>query len=133
MDYMRRSATEAQLGLEFGGVSKMESEFGFLLQSGLKFTFELEFEFEFDFEFKSELALEVAPELEFELASSSIHLPAFLPSVKETTATREKTDAELNFHVNFVRELPFRDPKLVSKRPSGRPEWNTSGNLRPRN
>ena len=71
-------------------MSKMEFEFEFLFQPGLKFTFELEFKFEFDFEFKSEFAFEVALELEFELASSSIHLPAFLPSVKETTATREK-------------------------------------------
>ena len=101
----------AQLGLEFGEVSKMEFEFEFLFQPGLKFTFELEF----DFEFKSEFAFEVALELEFELASSSIHLPAFLPSVKEPTATCEKTLAELNFHINFVRKLPSRDPKWVSK------------------
>ena len=71
---LRRSATEAQLGLEFGGVSKMEFEFEFLFQSGLKPTFKLEFEFEF----KSEFAFEVALELEFELASSSIPLPALL-------------------------------------------------------
>ena len=45
----------AQLGLEFG-------------------------EFELDFELKSELAFEVALELEYELASSSIHLPALLSS-----------------------------------------------------
>ena len=93
----------------------MEFEFEFLFQSGLKVTFGLEFEFEFDFEFKSEFALEVPLELELELASSSIHLPAFLPSVKETTATREKTDIELNFRIKFVRTLHFRDPKLVSK------------------
>ena len=68
----------AQLGLEFGEVSKMEFEFEFLFQPGLKFTFELEFEF--DFELKSEFAFEVAVEFEFELASSSIHLPAFLSS-----------------------------------------------------
>ena len=66
----------AQLGLEFGEVSKMEFESEFLFQSGLKFTFELEFEL--DFELKSEFAFEVALELEFEFASSSIHLPAFL-------------------------------------------------------
>ena len=93
----------------------MEFESEFLFQPGLKFTFELECEFEFDFESKLEFAVAVAFDLEPGLASSSIHLPAFLRSVKETTATREKTDAELNFHVNFVRELPFRDPKLVSK------------------
>ena len=75
---LRRSATEAQLGLEFGGVSKMEFEFEFLFRPGLKFAFELECEFEFDFEFKSEFAFEVALELEFELPSSPIHLPAFL-------------------------------------------------------
>ena len=57
---LRRSATEAQLGLEFGGVSEMEFEFELLFQPGLKFTFKLEFEFEFDSEFKSELAFEVA-------------------------------------------------------------------------
>ena len=69
----------------------MEFEFELLFQPGLKFTFELEFEFEFDFELKSEFAFEVALELEIELASSSsIHLLAFLPSVKETTATCEK-------------------------------------------
>ena len=68
----------------------MEFEFEFLFQPGLKFTFELEFEFELDFEFKSEFAFEIALELEFELASSSIHLPAFLSSVKETTATCDK-------------------------------------------
>ena len=94
-------------------MSKMEFAFECLFQPGLNFTFELEFEF--DFELKSEFEFEVALELELELASSPIHLPAFLRSVKETTATREKTDAELNLHVNFVRELPFRDPKLVSK------------------
>ena len=66
--YLRRSATEAQLGLEFGEVSKMEFEFEFLFQPGLKFTFDLEFEL--DFELKSELAFEVALELEYELASS---------------------------------------------------------------
>ena len=68
----------AQLGLEFGEVSKMESEFEFLFQPGLKFTFDLEFAL--DFELKSEFAFEVALELEFELASSSIHLPVFLAS-----------------------------------------------------
>ena len=94
---------------------EFESEFEFLFHPGLELTFQLEFEFEFDFESKLEFAIAVARELEFELASSSIHLPAFLRSVKETTAAREKTDAELNCHVNFVRELPFRDPKLVSK------------------
>ena len=93
----------------------MEFEFEFLFQPGLKFTFELEFEFELDFEFKSEFAFEVALESEFEFASSTIHLPAFLPSVKETTATREKNVPELNFNINVVRKLPFRDPKLVSK------------------
>ena len=66
----------AQLGLEFGEVPKMEFEFEFLFQPGLKFTFELEFEF--DFELKSEFAFEVAVEFEFESAASSIHLPAFL-------------------------------------------------------
>ena len=66
--------------MEFGSVSKMECEFEFLFQPGLKFSFKLEFEFEFDFGLKSELAFEVALELEFELASSSIHLPAFLRS-----------------------------------------------------
>ena len=64
---------------------------------------------------KSEFAFEVALELEFELASSPIHLPAFLSSVKETTAACKKTFAELNFHINLVRKLPFRNPKLVSK------------------
>ncbi len=101
MYYLRRSATEAQLGLEFGGVSKMDFEFEFLFQPGLKRTFELEFEFDF--------------ELELELASSSIYLPAFLRSVKETTAALEKTLAELNFHINFVRKLHFRYPKFASK------------------
>ena len=97
-------------------MSKMEFEFEFLFQPGLKFTFELEFEFEFDFEFKSEFAFEVPLELQFELASSSsIHLPAFLPNVNETSATCEKTLAELNFHINLVRKLPLRDPKWVSK------------------
>ena len=85
----------------------MKFEFEFLFQPGLKFTFELECEFAFDFEFKSEL--------EFELASSPIHLPAFLSSVKETTATCEKTLAELNFHINFLGKLPFRGLKSVSK------------------
>ena len=35
---LRRSATEAQLGLEFGGASKMEfeSEFEFLFEPGLE-------------------------------------------------------------------------------------------------
>ena len=93
----------------------MKCEFEFTFQPGLKFTFELEFEFEFDFEFKSEFAFEVALELEFEFASSSTQLPAFLSSVNETTATCEKTLAELNFHSNLVRKLPSRDPKLVSK------------------
>ena len=46
--------------MEFGSVSKMECEFEFLFQPGLKFSFKLEFEFEFDSEFKSELAFEVA-------------------------------------------------------------------------
>ena len=103
--------------MDFGGVSKMEFEieFGFLFQPGLKFSFKLEFELEFDFEFKSELAFEVAPELEFELASSSIHLPALLSSATETTTTREKILAGRNFHINLVRKLPFRDPKWVSK------------------
>ena len=105
----------AQLGLEFGEVSKMEFEFEFLFQPGLKFTFELEFEFELDLNFESEFAFEVALELEFELASSSIHLPAFLSGASETTAICEKTIAELNFHINLVRKLPFRDPKWVSK------------------
>ena len=109
--------------MEFGAASKMEfeSEFEFLFEPGLELTFELEFEFEFDFEFNFELdqvRVRVrgrAFELEFELVSSSFHLPAFLRSVKETTAAREKTDAELNLHLNFVRKLPFRNPKLVSK------------------
>ena len=57
---LRRSATEAQLGLEFGGVSKIEFEFEFLFQPWLKFTFELECEF--DFGVKSEFAVEVVPE-----------------------------------------------------------------------
>ena len=39
-----------------------------------------EFVLELDFECKSEFAFEVALELEFEFASSSIHLPAFLSS-----------------------------------------------------
>ena len=93
----------------------MECEFEFLFQPGLKFSFKLEFEFEFDFGLKSEFAFEVAPELEFELASSSIHLPAFLSSAEETTAICEKTIAELNFHINLVRKLPFTNPKWVSK------------------
>ena len=93
----------------------MEFEFELLSQPGLKFTFELEFEFEFDFEFKSELAFEVAPESEIEFASSTIHLPAFLSSAREATASCEKTLVELNFHINLVRKLPSRDPKLVSK------------------
>ncbi len=94
-------------------MSKMEFEFELLFQPGLNLTVELELEL--DFEFKSEFASEVALELEFGLASSSTHLPASLSSVKETTATGEKTFAELNFHINLVRKLPFRDPKLVSK------------------
>ena len=77
-----------QLGLEVVEVSKMEFEFEFLFQPGLKVTFEVEFEF--DFELKSEIALEVASELEFEFASSSTPLPAFLSSVNETTATCDK-------------------------------------------
>ena len=93
----------------------MEFESEFLFQPGLKFTFELECDLDFDFESKLEFAFAVALELELELASSSIHLPAFLPSVKETTATRVKTVPELNFHINLVRKLPFRCPKLVSK------------------
>ena len=40
---LRRSATEAQLGLEF------EHELEFVLESELGFAFEFEFEFEFDF------------------------------------------------------------------------------------
>ena len=103
----------AQLGLELGEVSQMEFEFEFLFLPGCKFAFDLEFEI--DFELKSELAFVVALELEFELASSPIRLPAFLSSVKETTATCEKTFAELNCHINFIGKLPFRDPKLVSK------------------
>ena len=101
MAHLRRSATEAQLALEFGGVSKMEFEFEFefLFRPGLKLTFE----FEFDFELKSEFAFEVALEFELELASS-IHLPAFLSSVKETTAICEKALAKLNFHMNLVRK-----------------------------
>ena len=91
----------------------MKLEFELLCQPELKFTFERECEF--NFEFKSEFAFEVALELEFELASSPIHLPAFLSSIKGTTATCEKTFAELNSHINLVRKLPFRDPKLVSK------------------
>ncbi len=87
---LRRSATEAQLGLEFESAPEMEFEFEFLFQPGLKFTFELECEFDLDFEFKSEFVVEVALELELELASSSIHLPVFLPNVKKSTATREK-------------------------------------------
>ncbi len=81
---LRRSATEAQFGLELGGVSKMEFEIEFLFQPGLNFTFELEFGFEFKSEFtfelllKFEFALEVAFEVTFELASSSTHLPALL-------------------------------------------------------
>ena len=97
-------------------MSKMEFEFEFLFQPGLKFTFVFEFEFDFDFEFKSEFAFEVALGLESELpSSSSIHLPAFLSSVNETTATYEKALAELNFHINLVRKLPSQDPKWVSK------------------
>ena len=69
-------------------MSKMEFAFECLFQPGLNFTFELEFEF--DFELKSEFEFEVALELELELASSPIHLPAFLSSVKETTATCDK-------------------------------------------
>ena len=61
----------------------MESEFEFLFQPGVRFTFELECEFDLDFEFKSEFVVEVALELELELASSSIHLPVFLPNVKK--------------------------------------------------
>ena len=84
--YLRRSATEAQLGLEFGGVSKMEFEFEFLFQPGLKFTFELEFEFAFELKsgfafellLKLKFALVVVFEVTFELASSSTHLPALL-------------------------------------------------------
>ena len=57
---LRRSATEAQLGLEFGGVSKIEFEFEFLFRPWLKFTFELECEF--DFGVKSEFPVEVVPE-----------------------------------------------------------------------
>ena len=91
----------------------MEFGFEFLFQPGLKFTFDLEFAL--DFELKSEFAFEVALDLEFEFASSSIQLPAFRSSAKETTATCEKTFAELNFYSNLVRKLPFRDPKLVSK------------------
>ena len=94
---------------------EVECEFEFLFQPGLKFTFKLEFEVEFDFEFKSEFAFEVALELEFEFASSSIHLSAFLSSAEETTGICEKTIAELNFHINLVRKLPFRDPTWVSK------------------
>ena len=64
---LRRSATEAQLGSEFGNVLRME------------------------FEFKLESAFAVALNLELELAtSSSTHLPTFLSSAKETTATCEK-------------------------------------------
>ena len=135
---MRRSATEAQLGLEFGGVSKMEFEFDFefLFPSGLQFTFKLEFEFEFefDFEFKSELAFEVAHSSWS--SNSLLHrfiFPRSDQAPKKLPRHAKKTFAELNLHINLVRKLPFRDPKLVSKRPSGRPEWNTSGNLRPRN
>ena len=47
----------------------------------------------------------------------------------QTTATCEKTIAELNFHINLVRKLPLRDSNWFSKRPSGESEWNTSGNL----
>ena len=62
----------------------MEFAFECLFHPGLNFMFEL------DFELKSEFEFEVALELEFELASSPIHLPAFLSSVKETTATCDK-------------------------------------------
>ena len=79
--------------MEFIGVSKMEFEFEFLFQPGLKFTFELEFELEFDFELKSEFAFEVALELEFELASSSTHLPALLPSGKGTIPRHAKNNS----------------------------------------
>ena len=66
----------AQLGLAFGEVSKMEFEFKFLLQPGLKFTFVLDFEL--DYGLKTEFAFEVTLEMEFEFATSSIRLPAFL-------------------------------------------------------
>ena len=75
----------------------MEFQFEFLFQPGLKFAFELECEFDLDFEFKSEFVVEVALELELELASSSIHLPVFLPNVKKSTATREKQSLNSTF------------------------------------
>ena len=93
----------------------MEFELEFLFQPGLKFAFELEFKFEFDFGFKLEFPFAVAFELEFEFASSSTPLPAFLSSVQETTATYEKTLAEPNVHLSFLRNLYFREPKMVSK------------------
>ena len=74
---------KAQRGFEFGGVSKMEFAFEFLLQPGLKFTFELEFEFEFDFESKFVFAFAVALELEFELASNQFISPRSCQSPKK--------------------------------------------------
>ena len=95
-------------------MSKMEFEFkfGFLFQPGL--TFELEFEF--DFEFKSELAFEVARSS----WSSNYFLHRFIfplpcQASKKLPRRATKTVAELNYHINFVRKLPFRDPKWVSK------------------
>ena len=52
-------------------MSKMEFEFEFLFQPGLKFTIELEFEF--GLELKSEFEFGLALKLEFELVFSSIH------------------------------------------------------------
>ena len=43
--YLRRSATEAQLGLEFESAWSIEFEFEFYLEFELEFAFEVEFKF----------------------------------------------------------------------------------------
>ncbi len=58
--HLRRSATEAQFGLE------SEHELEFALESEFEFAFELESETEFEFALKGEVEIGVAYELRFE-------------------------------------------------------------------
>ena len=59
--YLRRSATEAQLGLAFEFASQIE----FLIELELQFELEIQFEFEFEFRFEFEFEFEFDIDFEF--------------------------------------------------------------------
>ena len=123
--HLRRTATEAQLGVAFEFASpiefliELELQFELEIQFEFEFEFRFEFEFEFEFDIDFEFRFEFKFEFEFELQFEFTFALAF---EKPNFSLRENNSGPLSGAGNSTSVGILRDPSKLAQIHCGSPD-----------